>query len=48
MTYEEKDQLNHRAYRDVINGKEPFLPDNAYYMENYYFWSHVEEELERM
>ncbi len=32
------DELNHRAYNDVLDCKEPSMPDNKEYMRYYRFW----------
>lgn len=33
-----KDQKNHRAYDDVLNGSDPSMPDDPDYMTSYSFW----------
>ena len=34
----DNDKLNHRAYEDVLDCKEPSIPDNKEYMRYYNFW----------
>ena len=33
-----KEQKNHRAYDDVLNGSGPSMPDDPDYMKSYGFW----------
>ena len=32
------DELNHKAYEDVLDCKDPSMPDNEEYMQCYNFW----------
>ena len=38
LTDEEKDDLNHEAYMDVLDCREPQMPENEYYMQCYRNW----------
>lgn len=34
----ENEKLNHKAYLDVLDCKEPSMPNNKLYMQYYTFW----------
>lgn len=39
-----REKINHQAYNDVSDCKDPSYPDE-YYMECYYFWKSVDYEM---
>ena len=41
---QERERLNHQAYEDCVDAKEPSMRDNETYMECYRFWRSVAGE----